>query len=43
MSEGVGIGEKTLAEKGVLTPSMKGYTLVESKKKQKKVPLNTIL
>ena len=41
--KGLALVKKTLAEKGVLTPSMKGYTLVESKKKQKKVPLNTIL
>ena len=34
---------KTLAEKGVVRPSLKGYTLVESKKRKKKIPLNTIV
>ena len=34
---------KTLAEKGVVMPSLKGYTLVESKRRKKKIPLNTIL
>ena len=33
----------TLAEKGVVMPSLKDYTLVESKKRKKKIPLNTIL
>ena len=34
---------KKLAEKGVVRPSLKGYTLVESKKRKKKIPLNTIV
>ena len=34
---------KTLAEKGVVRPSLKGYTLVESKKRKRKIPLNNIV
>ena len=32
-----------LVRKGVMRPSLKGYTLVESKKRKKKIPLNTIV
>ena len=41
--KGLLLVRKTLAEKDVVTPSLKGYTLVESKKKKKGMPLNTIL
>ena len=41
--KGLLLVKKTLAEKGVVRPSLKGYTLVESKKRKKKIPLNTIL
>ena len=34
---------KALAEKGVVRPSLKGYTFVESKKRKKKIPLNAIV
>ena len=41
--KGLLLVRKTLAEKGVVRPSLKGYTLVESKKRKKKIPLNTIV
>ena len=41
--KGLLLVRKTLTEKGVVTPSLKGYILVESKKRKKKIPLNTIL
>ena len=41
--KGLLLVRKTLAEIGVVLPSLKGYTLVESKKRKKKTPLNTIL
>ena len=41
--KGLLLVRKTLAEKGVVTSSLKGYTLVESKRRKKKIPLNTIL
>ena len=41
--KGLLLVRKTLAEKGVVMPSLKGYTLVESKKRKKKISLNTIL
>ena len=34
--KGLFLVRKTLAEKGVVRPSLKGYTLVESKKRKKK-------
>ena len=40
--KGLLLVRKTLDEKGVVSPSLKGYTLVESRKK-KKIPLHTIL
>ena len=41
--KGLLLVRKTLAEKGVVRPSLKGYTLVESTKRKKKIPLNTIV
>ena len=41
--KGLLLVRKPLAEKGVVKPSLKGYTLVESKKRKKKIPLNTIV
>ena len=41
--KGLLLVRKTLAEKGVVMPSLKGYTSVENKKRKKKIPLNTIL
>ena len=41
--KGLLLVRKTLAEKGVVRPSLKGYTLVESMERKKKIPLNTIV
>ena len=41
--KGLLLVRKTLAEKGVVKPSLKGYTLVESTKRKKKIPLNVIV
>ena len=41
--KGLLLVRKTLAEKGVVKPSLKGYALVESTKRKKKIPLNVIV
>ena len=41
--KGLLLVRKTLSENSVVRPSLKGYTLVESKKRKKKMPLNTIV
>ena len=41
--KGLLLVRKTLGEKGVVRPSLKGYTLVESKQRKKKIPMNTIV
>ena len=41
--KGLLLVRKTLAEKGVVKPSLKGYALVESMKRKKKIPLNVIV
>ena len=41
--KGLLLVRKTLAEKSVVRPSLEGYTLVESMKRKKKIPLNTIV